>query len=198
MPGSGEEAGLFAHIRVMIDVILGLSITTLLRGLATIVEHPKRFGWSPIHLSWVAWTLVSVLTVWWWEFLLGDAAGWTFPTYLFVTLYCALYFLLAALLFPGDVSEYGSYEAYLIRRRGWFFGLIAVITIADIGDTALKGTAHWQALGVAYPVHAVVMLLIVGLAVALPNRRAQLILALAALVYQVSYFALEYFKLTPG
>ena len=68
MSASGDEAGLFAHIRVMIDVILGLGVTTLLRGFAGIVEHPKRFGWSPIHLAWVAWTLVSVLTVWWWEF----------------------------------------------------------------------------------------------------------------------------------
>jgi hypothetical protein len=196
MSASGDEAGLFAHIRVMIDVILGLGVTTLLRGFAGIVEHPKRFGWSPIHLAWVAWTLVSVLTVWWWEFLLGGApTTWTFGAYLFVTGYCSLYFLLAALLFPGDVSEYGSYEAYFVRRRGWFFGLIVAITLTDLGDTALKGAAHWQALGAAYPIHIVAMLSIAGLGIALPNKRAQLFIALGALAYQVGYFAMEYFRI---
>jgi hypothetical protein len=197
MNGGGESA-VFAHVRVMIDIILGLSITTLLRGVASIVEHPKRFGWSAIHLSWVAWTLVSALTVWWWEFLLSEAPEWTWGSYLFVIAYCSIYFLLAALLFPSDVSEYGSYEAYLIQRRRWFFGVIGLLTAADLGDTALKGAAHWRMLGIAFPIHVAVMLLIVGFAIALPSRRAQLRLAIGALVYQVGYLAVEYFRLPPA
>lgn len=34
----------YLHIRVVLSIILGLSITTLLRGLAGIIEHPKRRG----------------------------------------------------------------------------------------------------------------------------------------------------------
>lgn len=191
-PGADQ---LFAHIRVVLSIILGLSITTLLTGLASIIEHPRR-GWSSIHLSWVAWTLMSVVTFWWWEYRLNAVPVWTFGTYLFVIAYASLYFLLASLLFPGDVHEYGSYEAYLIARRRWFFGLIALITLMDIADTALKGMARWQALGVAYPARIVVLLLICAAGATATRRSAQL--ALGALAYQAVYFAMEYVTVTAG
>lgn len=79
----------YLHIRVVLSIILGLSITTLLRGLAGIIEHPKRRGCSLIHLCWVVWALISVVTFWWWEFRLGEVRQWTFELYLFVIAYCA-------------------------------------------------------------------------------------------------------------
>ncbi len=45
---------LFLHIRVVMGIILGLSITTVLKGLAQIIEHPQRRGCSALHLGWVA------------------------------------------------------------------------------------------------------------------------------------------------
>jgi hypothetical protein len=191
-----QGAELYPHIRVVLGIILGLSITTLLKGVASIIEHPRRYGWSWIHMSWVVWALISVVTFWWWEFRLGAVPSWTFQSYLFVIAYCSLYFMLSALLFPADVGEYGSYEGYLIQRRGWFFGLIVLITLMDIADTALKGVDRWQALGAAYPIRTAVMLVIAGLGMALAHRRAQLVLALVALVYHVVYFTMEYFTVT--
>lgn len=190
-----ETDPVYLHIRVVLSIILGLSITTLLRGLASIIEHPARRGWSWIHLCWVVWTLVSVVTFWWWEFRLGEIQRWTFEVYLFVIAYCASWFMLCTLLFPDDLREYGSYGNYLLQRRGGFFGMLAVVTLLDLGDTALKGHSRWQMLGDAYLLHTVLMLLIAGLGVALKTRRAHLLLALTALVYQVAYFAAEYFTL---
>lgn len=46
--------------------------------------------------------------------------------------------------------KYGGYEDYLIERRFWFLGLIALITLMDLIDTSLKGTERWDALGIAY------------------------------------------------
>lgn len=194
-PGADQ---LFLHIRVVLSIILGLSITTLLTGIASIIEHPKRHRWSPIHLGWVAWAMIAVVTFWWWEYRLNAVPVWTFGTYLFVIAYASLYFLLASLLFPGDVQEYGSYEAYLIARRRWFFGLIALITLMDIADTMLKGMDRWQALGAAYPVRIVVLLLICAAGAMVTRRSVQLALALVALAYQAAYFAMEYFTVTTG
>lgn len=185
----------YLHIRVVLSIILGLSITTLLRGLAGIIEHPRRRGWSWIHLCWVVWALISVVTFWWWEFRLGEIRQWTFELYLFVIAYCAAWYLLCVLLFPDDVREYGSYENYLLQRRGGFFGMLALVTLLDLVDTDIKGHSRWQMLGDAYWVHTVVMLVIAGLGMALRQRRAHLALALLALAYQASYFLLEYFTL---
>ncbi|WP_411850250.1 hypothetical protein ACLB90_15225 [Stenotrophomonas sp. LGBM10] len=185
----------FLHIRVVLSIILGLSITTLLRGLASIIEHPQHRGGSWIHLCWVVWALVSVVTFWWWEFRLIEVRHWTFGTYVFVIGYCAAWYMLCVLLFPDDVREFGSLENYLLQRRGGFFGVLALITVLDLGDTAIKGHSRWQALGDAYLLHTAAMLLIAGLGVALRSRRAHLLLAAAALAYQAAYFLLEYFTL---
>lgn len=187
---------LYPHIRVVLSIILGLGITTLLAGIASIIEHPKRYHWSWIHMGWVVWALISVVTFWWWEFRLTGLTQWTFGTYLFVIGYCSLYFMLSTLLFPRDLAEYGSYEAYLLDRRPWFFGLIALITAMDLIDTAIKGVSRWQALGAAYPIHTMAMLAIAALGIALPGKRAQILLVLGALGYQVCYFAAEYFTLS--
>ncbi|MGK6319336.1 hypothetical protein [Sphingomonas sp. DT-204] len=186
---------LYLHIRVVMSIILGLGITTLLKGVAAIIVHPRRYHWSWFHMSWVVWALVSIVTFWWWEFRLAEVARWTFGSYLFVIAYCSCFFMLTALLFPEDVQEYGSYEEYLLERRVWFFGLIALMTLMDLADTSLKGAARWQALGWLYPMHMLVVLGAAGLGAWLRDIRAQLVLALAALGYQLVYFGVEYFTL---
>ena len=186
---------LYPHVRVVLGIILGLSITTLLKGIASIIEHPQRYGWSWIHMSWVMWTLVSVVTFWWWEYRLVQLPTWTFGTYLFVITYGSLYFILSALLFPTDVREYGSYENFLIQRRIWFFGLIALITVMDLIDTRLKGAAHWRTLGPAYPVRAFVMLLIAGMGAMSSGRARQLVIALIALASAIIFFSLDYYTM---
>lgn len=184
--------GLYLHIRVVLGIVMGLGITTLLRGIASIIEHPHRFHWSWIHMSWVAWALVTVVTFWWWEYRLIWIAHWTFESYVFVIVYCSSFFLLAVLLFPSDVSEYGSYEAYLLSRRPWFFGLIAIMTLLDLIDTSIKGWGRWQALGLAYPIHTGIVLIFAALGILLKKRRAQLCLAIIALTYQVAYMVLQF------
>lgn len=184
---------LFLHIRVVMGIILGLSITTVLKGLAQIIEHPQRRGCSALHLGWVAWTLISLVTFWWWEFRLIEVHRWTFETYLFVIVYCATWFLLCALLFPDDLREYGSYGNYLMQRRRSIFSVIAALTLLDLVDTAIKGSSRWKLLGTAYPLHAVLMLAVTVLGWRLRSRRAQLRLVLATLAYQIGYFAVEYF-----
>lgn len=190
-----ETEPVFLHIRVVMGIILGLSITTLLRGLASIIEHPQRRGCSALHLCWVAWTLVSLVTFWWWEFRLTEVHRWTFETYLFVIAYCATWFLLCALLFPDDLRDYGSYGNYLLQRRRWIFAVIAVLTLLDLVDTAIKGESRWRLLGAAYPLHTGAMLLVALLGWHLRTARAQLRLAALTLVYQVGYFAAEYFTI---
>jgi hypothetical protein len=185
---------IYLHIRVVLAIVLGLSITKLLNGIALLIE--RRDSWSLLHVSWVLWVLMSVMTFWWWEFRLSIVPVWTFATYLFVISYCSLYFVLSALIFPEDVEQYGGYESYLIERRYWFFGLIALITLMDLVDTSLKGAERWDALGIAYQIKTAVMLVIAGTGMVLVNKRAHLALALVALIYLTVYYTIQYFNVT--
>lgn len=189
MAGSDQ---VYLHIRVVLAIVLGLAITKLLNGIALLIE--RRDSWSPLHVSWVLWALISVVTFWWWEFRLSSLPVWTFASYLFVITYCSLYFVLSALVFPQDVEKYGGFEEYLIERRHWFFGLIVVITLLDLIDTSLKGAERWEALGIAYPIKTAVMLVVAGMGMILVNKRAHLVLALIALIYLTCYYTIEYFN----
>ncbi|WNH51284.1 hypothetical protein [Stenotrophomonas oahuensis] len=186
----------YLHIRVVLSIILGLSITTLLRGLAQIIENPARRGCSWLHIAWVLWALISVVTFWWWEFRLIQVHRWTFGLYLFVLAYCASWYLLCVLLFPDDLRDYDSYEHYLLQRRGGFFGMLALVTLLDLGDTAIKGHSRWVMLGEAYPIHTAAMLAVAALGMISRSRRVHVGLATAALLYQCGYFLAEYFSLS--
>ena len=51
------NADLYLHMRVLIGIILGLSVTRLVSGIAALVAHPGRYRIWPVHLGWVAWAL---------------------------------------------------------------------------------------------------------------------------------------------
>jgi hypothetical protein len=189
---------MYPHVRVVLGIILGLGIAALLTGIASIIENPRRLGWSAIHMSWVAWALISIVTYWWWEFSLSGTFKWTFASYFFLVAYSSLYFLLARMLFPVDMRGHDTYEANLIERRVWFFTLVALITLLDVYDTSLKGASRWRMLGEAYPAHTVTMLAIAGVGIWRRERRVHLALALLAAVYQTVYLATEYFTLDGG
>ncbi len=81
------NADLYLHIRVLVAIILGLSVTRLISGLATLIQHPGRTPIWSVHLGWVAWALLNVVTFWWWEFRLSFVQQWTFGLYAFMCVY---------------------------------------------------------------------------------------------------------------
>src|SRR6266404_5508100 len=119
LPGNVD---LYLHVRVLIALILGLSVTRLVSGIAALVQHPSRYPIWPVHLCWVAWALLNVITFWWWEFRLSSIQHWTYGLYFFVCVYASMYYFLSVLLFPQDLDEYKGYQDYFFSRRRWFFG----------------------------------------------------------------------------
>ena len=175
---------LFPHIRVVMGIVLGLAISKLLTGFAGLVQHPGRYRLSAIHLLWAVSILVELILFWWWEFALSKIQIWNFATFVFLIGYTITLFLMAALLFPDSIDEYGGYEAYFIRRRRWFFGLFAMTSVLDVIDTMIKGEAHWDRLSADYAVQVPIgaVLCIVGCWSV--KKRVHLALALMHLAYQ--------------
>ena len=102
---------LYLHVRVLIAIILGLSVTRLVSGIAALVQHPGRYRIWPVHLGWVAWALLNVVTFWWWEFRLSLIPHWTFGLYFFVCVYASMYYFLSVAAFPS-----GSRRIYRVIR----------------------------------------------------------------------------------
>ena len=192
-PGSVHD--LFTHVRSVIGVILGLSIGRLLQGVAGIIEHPRAQKLWWVHLGWMLWALNFVISFWWWEFHLGQIRDWTLGKYFFLFGYAGLYFLLCSILFPSSLEGYSGYQDYLISRRRWFFGFIAMIAIFDLGDGLLKGSDYIASLGPRYAVHISVVLMLAAIGAMARRPAVHAIVLILALVELLSWSFSAYDRL---
>ena len=187
-PPALSDIALFQHVRVLIGIILGLSVTRLIAGVARFIQHPERHElWWP-HLGWVAWALLNVVTFWWWEFRLSQLEHWTFALYGFLLVYAAMYYLLSSLLFPDDLGDYGNFQSYFLSRRLWFFGILALTELLDVVDTWIKGAEHLSALGPAYVIRIAGFLVLCVFAARTRNSWLQGLYVILALLYELSFF----------
>ena len=187
---------IFLHIRVVMAIMLGMSMTRLLTGAARFVQHPGKQKIYPVHLGWVVSMLLTLIHFWWWEFRLYDIPHWNFQIYFFLIFYTIILFLLCTLLFPDNIAEYSGYEDFFISRRKWFFGLLALTYVFDLFDTLLKGRAYYDTFGSEYLVRVPVFLILCGIAIVTPNRWFQAALVVGSLIYQVSWIVRLFDTLT--
>jgi len=192
MDGGIPNPEVFTHVRVIIGIILGLSVSRLLTGIARIIQHPQRKNIYAVHLGWVLFTFLSVVHFWWFEFYLHELVLWKFEAYLFVIFFASLHFLACSMLFPDSMEGYSGYEDYFMSRRAWFFGILVSIFVFDFLDTAMKGMAHFRALGVEYPFRNLFLIALFGLGIYVRRQKIQLVVLALALVTQVAFILVQF------
>lgn len=176
---------LFTHVRIVMGMVIGLGITRTLAGVAGFIQHPGRQRVSLLHMLWVGSVLLELVLFWWWEFGLSHLAIWSFGTFLFVIGYAVVLYLLAALLFPDSISEYAGYEDFFIKRRRWFFGLLATTFLLDVVDTLIKGREHWSQLSGDYLIQVPIGLMLCLVGSFFAQRSVQLALVGLHIAYQI-------------
>ncbi|SFI72141.1 hypothetical protein SAMN04515648_1347 [Phyllobacterium sp. CL33Tsu] len=192
MEGRIPDPEVFTHVRVIIGIILGLSVSRLLTGVARIIQHPQRKNIFAVHLGWVLFTFLTVVHFWWFEFYLHELVQWTFEAYLFVIFFASIHFLACALLFPDSMEGYSGYEDYFMSRRAWYFGILIAIFVVDFFDTAMKGKAHFGSLGPEYPFRNLFLIAIAGLGIYLRRPNAQIVLVCLALIVQIAFILVQF------
>ena len=187
MEHTTPDPALFSHVRVVIGMVVSLSLTRLLTGIAHFIQHPGKVKAYPVHLAWAAFLMLFLLHFWWWEFRLQTLTTIGFGIYLFLILYCCLFFLLAVLLFPTTLDDYAGYEDYFYSRRKWFFGAFALVFAVDLLDTALKGEAYFGSFGYEYPIRNVIFIALCLVAAWTANRRFHAAFVTFGIIYQLSW-----------
>jgi hypothetical protein len=144
-----------------------------------------------VHLVWVLFLFLYLIHFWWWEFRLENVPQLTFPVYLFVVVYAALLYLLCALLFPEEMSDYDGFASYFYSRRKWIFAVLATLFAVDVLDTLIKGTAYLHTLGILYYVRTVAYIVLSLVATKTTNRKFHAAFAVLGTVCEVVFiFAL--------
>ena len=175
------------HIKSIIAIIFGLSLTHLIKGSVSFIQHPGRKKFSILHFLWVFYIFILIIHFWWWEFNLKLIVQWNFGDYIFVIIYILLYYLLCAILYPDDLKGYDGYEDYFFSRKKWFFSVLAVCFLADIIDTTLKGSDYFLASVPEYYPRIIVHAALCLLAVFIKNKWFQYLLVIAFILYEISF-----------
>ena len=182
---------LFLHVRVVLGILVGFSLARLVGTAPQLAQQErKRVYW--VHLVWCLFMFLYVIGFWWWEFQLATLPRWTFPLYVFLTVYGVLVYFLCALLSPSDLSQYEGYKEYFFSRRKWFFGAMAVMFVADLYDTYLKGLEHFHALGLTYQLRTGLILLLSLLAIKVRNERFHSAFAVFALAFEIFFYLRQF------
>jgi hypothetical protein len=180
-------AELFPHVRIVMGTVIGLGLTRILLGTAGLVQHPTRARLSLIHLLWAASVLFELILFWWWEFDLFQIPDWSFGVFFFLIIYSVTLFLLGALLFPDRVDDYDGYEDFFLKRRHWFFGVLAATFLLDVIDSLIKGQPYFDNLGIWYLGQVPVGILLCLIAIWTRNRTFHLSLVTLHLAYQIGW-----------
>ena len=158
---------IFEYLMVMVSIILGLSITQVLRGLSKIARSPQRS---------VAVTLYGVflfalhVQTWWALWDLSDVPEWNFVLFLLLISIPSVLFATSELLFPMATTAETDWNAHYDSVRKWFLSVLAFWTILALLETRIfLGTP------IMHP-YRIVQLSILSLIIAgifLPARRTQ-------------------------
>ncbi|HEV2570841.1 MAG TPA: hypothetical protein VGU72_03825 [Beijerinckiaceae bacterium] len=183
---------LFPHVRIVLGMVIGLGITRMLAGVAGFIQHPGRYKVSLLHMLWAVSILVELILFWWWEFGLSRIDRWTFGIFIFVIGYAVVLYLLAALLFPDNIAEYGGYEDFFLKRRHWFFAILGTTFVFDVIDTLIKGTDYFTRLSVDYLVQVPIGLALCIVGWISANRNVQIAVALVHMTYQAYWIVRVY------
>lgn len=191
-PGSQHLADIFVHVRILVGMIVGLGLTHLLRNFAELMERPghRRVYW--VHLAWAMFVFLYLLHFWWWEFRLVHVARWNFNIYVYISLYALLLYLLCAFTFSSSADQYPGYRDYYYSRRHWFFGVLALVYLVDLGDTWIKGAGYFHAFGTEYLVRNIAHVVFALVAIATRSPLYHGAFAVLALAYQVSWILRQF------
>jgi len=173
---------IYPHAKVIISILVSFALTHLLRELARVVEHPKSLQLYWVHLVWVVFAFLYVISFWWWEYWLEKLPSWNFPLYLFVTLYGVFLYFFCALLMPNDLTGYKGFRDYFYSRRRWLFGVMAAIYVFDWIDSLIKA----QQLPMLGSYYGIVLVFLVGsiIAIKTQNERFHAAFAVMGTLYQ--------------
>ena len=185
----------YLHIRVLFSMILGLGVSHLLRGVARIMQHPKKYQVYWVHLVWSLFLFLYLLHFWWWEFRLQKIDPWTFPLYFLIAMYAMLLYLLCTLFFPDEMDDYEGFREYFYSRRRWIFGFLCLLFVVDVADTLIKGVPYLRALGPVYYVRTVLYLVLSLIAMKTDSRRFHAAFAVFATADEIGYIWTSFYTL---
>lgn len=183
----------FEYLSVLISIIVGLAIAQLLSGAARLIQIRARVRPHATTLLWMATLFLIDTQIWWAAFERRASDEWNFFLFLFYLLQPILAFLLSFLILPelGD-EDVIDLPGNFAGNRPWFFSLLALLPLVSLVSEYIDTSAIPHDEDAAFRMLFLVLSVVTG---CVRNARAQLWLAIVALLLLCSYVALLFLHL---
>ena len=181
---------IFEYLMVMVSIILGLSITQVLRGLSKIARSPQR---SAVVTIYGVFLFGLHVQTWWALWDLTVVPEWNFLFFLLLISIPSVLFATTELLFPMATTAETNWNTHYDSVRKWFLSVLALWTALAIVETRIF-------IGVPlthpYRIFQVSILSLIVASIFLPGKRAQTWVASGVLFLLVAGQLV--FRLLPG
>jgi hypothetical protein len=183
----------FSYLSVLLSIIIGLAIAQVLQGYRALLLARGRIHADPAPLIWSGLVLLFAAQAWWASFGLNARRDWGFADFAVLLIQMGLLYMLAALVLPDVPAEQPvDLARHFDRHRKAFFGFLIAMLASSI---AKEGVLEHR---LTSPLNLAFHLLLAATAVVgivFRNSKAQLAIALFAVVGSLSYVALLFARL---
>ena len=186
----------FQHLSVLVSIVVGMSVSQVLFGLGQLLRRRGTYKIDPLYILSNVIILLVLVDSWWSAFSWHNVPNWYYRQTWFVMLNPLLVTMAAQLLPPDWEDRPVDFHKTYYKNHRLIYGMLAFYPLIDILDSALKGAAHFRALGALYPIVCVALAMFFATAALAKSRKLQGVCLIGALLVVLS-FIFEVLSLSP-
>ena len=134
------QAAPYQHVVVVMSIVLGLSVTQLLKGLAQLYRTRNRVRPYWLHTAWVVLLIFFSLLLWWLFWNYRSVEEWNFFRFIVYLSPMIVFYYLTSIVIPDPSDPVTSYREHYFSSRVGFFGTFAVqIVLAHTAGVVVRG-----------------------------------------------------------
>ena len=182
----------YQHVVVVMSIVVGLSVTQLLKGLAQLYRTRNRVPTYWLHTAWVVLLIFFSLVLWWLFWNYRSIEEWSFFRFIVYLSPMIVFYFLTSIAIPDPSDPVANYKEYFFSSRVGFFGTFALqIVLAHTAGVVVRGLPLLDASNL-FRLASVVLLLIAMRSTS--ERVHAVVLALCAIV-MVAFITLFHVRL---
>src|SRR6266550_663169 len=130
----------YQHVVVVMSIVLGLSLTQLLKGLAQLYRTRNRVRPYWLHTAWVVLLVFFSLVLWWLFWNYRSIEDWSFFRFVLYLSPMIVFYFLTSIVIPDPSDPVTSYKDYYFSSRAGFFGTFALqVVLAHAAGVVVRG-----------------------------------------------------------
>jgi hypothetical protein len=147
----------FEYVTILISIILGLGITKLLGGFATMAVRINQCKLYWPHVVFIVLAFLIHIQDWFVTYELRKINSWNLPLFLFVVLYPVTLYMLSYMLFPVKYgNSFFNYKDFFLGNYVRIYSLLIILASLSILQNVYLFYYTW-------PEQIVQILIVVGL-----------------------------------